>query len=144
MTPSEKEILCIEHIIQLKKSEEVTQLLNSTQNKKESFLKRFFNKTTRYDIDEKKTLTILWSHYGFFISDKNQAKCTSYWIQILYNKTYDLEEAIRIESDWIKMDQTKLKEEAEISGSVMKRKNYGSIIDRVLWKIDSELGPYNP
>jgi hypothetical protein len=71
-------------------------------------------------------------------------KCIGFWVQILYNKTYDIEELMRIESEWIKKDQARLKQEAEISGSMMTRKNYGSIMERVLWKIDTELGPYSP
>lgn len=165
MQPSEKEILCIEHIIKLRKSEEITQILNSSQNKKEGFLKRLFRGKSRvellninlestpdtkeggkfiYVVDDIKTLSNLWSRYGFFTSETNQVKCIGFWVKILYNKTYDIEELMRIESEWIKKDQARLKQEAEISGSMMTRKNYGSIMERVLWKIDSELGPYNP
>jgi hypothetical protein len=165
MEPSEKEILCIEYLLQMQNRIQLAQINNSTQNKKEGFLKRLFRSKSRvellnmdlestpdrteggkfnYIVDDKKTLSNLWSRYGFFTSETNQVKCIGFWVQILYNKTYDIETAFRKEAHLIKIDQDKLREEAEKNGTMMKRKNYGSIAERVLRKIDSELGQYTP
>jgi hypothetical protein len=154
MRPSKKEILCINYALKLKHefNERVNQpkasnFIHSLFTKKSSVKLKKFELCLNEDlfsVSSIKSIVHLWNEHGIYSNIELQSECLKYWIFILFDKIYDVEFFVHEDSQNIKKDQKKLLEEANRNGTLSIRKNYGSLIDRFLKKIDAELGVYEP
>ena len=140
-TASPKEKECIEFAIKLK----ILQDRKADEEKKWRFLlkwMRFFGKKeisisdillpsdVQYQVGTIKTLSELWSLYGFNSDRLVQAECLNFWVLQLHKDEFDV--------------YTLMNEEIDIRREQLKRwrKRFTPVVEIVARKIDEELGSY--